>query len=370
MPYKRPDSPYWWVKLSPPGGGEQIRRSTRTTDKQAAEALEGKWRAQLYRQAYWDEKPERSFAEVAAEYLLASQDKRSLSDIQMRTGTLYDYFGADKVMSSLEGADVRAFIAHRQAQGVGPATINRELAILAAMITHAVTHMEWPLPNPVKGRMLKEPPGRVRWITRKEADGLVDKAKTTREGDRLADFIEMALNTGARKGELLKLEWRRVNWDHALITLEPEDSKAGKRRTIPLNEAALAALTRRYRYSQTYCPASPWVFCKRDGSRYVYPNPVFKKACGLAGIKDFTIHDLRHTCASWLVSEGVPLADVKEVLGHSSITMTERYAHLAPHRARDAVAKLQSRSGHVKEPVENIEALLGRKKAPKGALNQ
>lgn len=362
MPYKRPDSPFWWVYLSPPGGGEPIRRSTRTTDKQAAEALEGKWKAQLYRQSYWDEAPERSFAEVATEYLIASQDKRSLADIKMRTGKLYDFFGADKVMGKLEGADVRAFIAFRQREGVGPATINRELAILAAMITHAVTHLEWPLPNPVKGRMLKEPPGRVRWITRKEADTLIEKAKTTREGERLADFIELALHTGARKGELLKLEWRRVNWEHALITLEPEDSKAGKRRTIPLNESAVAALKRRHRYAQTYCPSCPWVFCKRDGSRYVYPNPVFKKACALAGIKDFTIHDLRHTCASWLVSEGVPLADVKEVLGHSTINMTERYAHLAPHRARDAVAKLQSRSHHVKEPVENIEALLGRKK--------
>ncbi|MGP9796143.1 tyrosine-type recombinase/integrase [Halomonas sp. 86] len=243
MPYKRPDSPYWWVYLSPPGGGEPIRRSTRTTDKQAAEALEGKWKAQLYRQSYWDEAPERSFAEVATEYLLASQDKRSLSDIMMRTGKLYDFFGADKVMGTLEGADIRAFIAYRQSEGVGPATINRELAILAAMITHAVTHMEWSLPNPVKGRMLKEPPGRVRWITRKEADTLIEKAKATREGDRLADFIELALHTGARKGELLKLEWRRVNWEHTLITLEPEDSKAGKRRTIPLNEPAVAALS-------------------------------------------------------------------------------------------------------------------------------
>lgn len=360
MPYKRADSPYWWVNITPPGGGEPIRRSTRTQDRQEAEALEGKWRAELYKQQFWGKEPERTFAEVASEYLLASQAKRSLSDIQLRVGHLYDYLGAKKVMSSLSGADVREYTADRRAAGAGPATINRELSILSAMINHAMTEMEWTLPNPVKGRFLKEPPGRVRWITEAEADRLIDAARTTREGDRLADFIVLALNTGGRKNELLKLEWRRVNWEHALITLEPDDTKSGKRRTIPLNEDAVAALKRRYRYSQTYCAASPWVFCKRDGSRYVYPNPVFKKACEKARIVDFRIHDLRHTCASWLVSRGVPLADVKDVLGHSTINMTERYAHLAPHRAREAVARLGSRSSHAGSPVGNIEELIGR----------
>ncbi len=363
MPYKRHDSPYWWVSIAPPGGGAPVRRSTRTKDRQAAEALEGKWRAQLYRQAYWDEEPVRTFAEVVAEYLLASQGRRSLSDIRARAGRLYDYYGADQAMDQLSGQDVRGYIAHRQEEGVGPATINRELAILAAMITHAVTHLEWRLPNPVKGRMLREPPGIVRWITKAEADNLVRAAGAAKEGDRLADFITLALHTGGRKNELLKLDWRRVNWQHALITLEPDDNKVGRRRTIPLNEAAVAALKRRAAWAATHCPDTPWVFAKRDGSRYVNPNPLFARVCKAAGIKDLRIHDLRHTCASWMVSEGVPLADVKEVLGHSTITMTEKYAHLAPHRAREAVARLSARSSHVDNPVNNIESLLGRKKA-------
>lgn len=64
--------------------------------------------------------------------------------------------------------------------------------------------------------------------------------------------------------------------------------------------------------------------------------------------KDFRIHDLRHTCAAWLVSKGVPLSEVKELLGHSTINMTERYAHLAPENARAAVAVLDGESlfGH------------------------
>lgn len=368
MPYKRPGSPYWWVSITPPRGGKPIRKSTQTIDKREAEALEGQWRARLFRQSAWGEEPERLFEDVAAEYLLASGEKRSLSDIKLRVGKLYDFY-AGKEMGSMTGQDVRAFIAWRRKQGVSNSSINRELAVLAAAINHAIVHMEWKLPNPVKGRMLKEPEGRVRWINRAEAARLMQCASKMREGGRLSDFIELALNTACRKNELLKLEWRRVDWNHNLITLEPDDTKTGKRRTVPLNDTAIMALKRRAAYVAEYCPGSPWVFCKRDGTRYVYPNEAFKAACLAARIKDFRIHDLRHTACSWMVSEGVPLADVKEVAGHSTITMTEKYAHLAPHRARDAVARLQSQSSglqsqssHTKRPVGNIEELIGRKR--------
>ncbi|WP_110599749.1 tyrosine-type recombinase/integrase [Salinicola lusitanus] len=361
MPYKRPGSPYWWVSITPPAGGKPIRRSTRTVDKREADALEGQWRAQLFRQSAWGEEPEHPFEEVAAEFLLASANKRSLPDIKLRVGKLYDHFGGFS-MNGLCGKDVRGFIDWRRGHGVTDSTINRELSILAAMINHAIVHLEWKLPNPVRGRMLREPEGRVRWITRAEAARLMQKAVEMREGDRLRDFIELSLNTGCRKNELLKLEWRRVDFNHNLITLESEDNKSAKRRTVPLNDVAVRCLKRRASWIARHCPGTPWVFSKRDGSRYMNPRNIFQAACRAVPIRDFRIHDLRHTAASWMVSEGVPLADVKDVLGHSTITMTEKYAHLAPHRARDAVAKLQSQSSHTERPVHAIESLIGRKK--------
>ena len=81
-------------------------------------------------------------------------------------------------------------------------------------------------------------------------------------------------------------------------------------------------------------------------------------ACRRAGIKDFRIHDLRHTCAAWLVSMGVPLTEVRDLLGHSTVKMTERYAHLAPENVRAAVEQLdgmRSRFGHG-ESAESKEA--------------
>lgn len=373
MPHKRQGSPYWWTKITPPGGGTPIRRSTGTVDYREAKALEAKWRSELYQQAAWGKAPTHSFAEVASEFLVASQQKRSFSDIQRRVGRLYDHFGPDVVMEELCGRDVRDFISVRQMDGVQPATINRELSILSAMINHAIEQLEWPMSNPVRGRKLKEPEGRVRWITHSEADRLIAAAKRQRNGERLADFIILGLNTGARMNELLKMSFSRVYFDNALLHLEGEDTKSAKRRSVPLNDAAMAALKRRRMWVARTCPGSDWVFAKSNGERMVSIREGFKSACHNAGIKNFRIHDLRHTCASWMVSAGVPLLDVKEVLGHSTVKMTEKYAHLAPHRARDAVSQItkkpvsvvqnsQTQSGHNERPVRFVEELIGRER--------
>jgi integrase len=108
----------------------------------------------------------------------------------------------------------------------------------------------------------------------------------------------------------------------------------------------------RARFRAQYCPASPWVFAHKDGKQIVDVKTSFKTACRKAGIEGFRIHDLRHTCAAWLVSAGVGLTEVRDLLGHTTVKMTERYAHLAPENVRAAVALLESgesQSGHTEE---------------------
>ena len=140
----------------------------------------------------------------------------------------------------------------------------------------------------------------------------------------MSDFIRLALNTGCRRDELLRLEWRRVDLQARLIYLEACHTKSGKRRSVPLNETSVAALVSRGIFHAEQCPAAPWVFYDREGERVQSIRRSWSTACRRAGIADFRVHDLRHTCAAWLVSAGVPLTEVRDLLGHSTVRMTER----------------------------------------------
>ncbi|MDP1651687.1 MAG: site-specific integrase [Rhodocyclaceae bacterium] len=243
-------------------------------------------------------------------------------------------------------ADVASYIQKRKKDGVSGSTINRELDLLSAASNYARITLEWNVQNPVTGMSLKEPQGRLRWITKEEAERLIAEAsKEVSKSPHLADFIRLALNTGCRKNELLTLSWDRVDLAAGCIRLEGENTKNGKRRIVPLSEVARAALANRARFRSEHCPKSPWVFTHKSGERVKFMQNGYGAACRRAGIENFRVHDLRHTCASWLVSAGVPLFEVKELLGHSSIEMTERYAHLAPEnlgRVATVLNRLQS----------------------------
>ncbi len=199
----------------------------------------------------------------------------------------------------------------------------------------------------------------MRWLSVEEADRLCDAARRESAAPHLCDFITLALHTGMRSGEILGLEWGRVDLRSRLILLEARHTKTKRRRSVPINAVARESLLNRMRYRATHCPDSPWVFCNQYGGRIKQVQRSFKTACRRTGIDDFRIHDLRHTCAAWLVSAGVPLSEVRDLLGHSTITMTERYAHLAPERVRDAVQMLEnvSRFGHAE--LEESSKIIG-----------
>jgi len=222
------------------------------------------------------------------------------------------------------------------------------LDLLSAAINYARKHWEWDIQNPVSGMSLRQPEGRLRWLSRAEADVLIREAEKEPKSPHLADFIRLALNTGCRKNELLKLSWDRVDLKANVLRLEGEHTKSGKRRAVPLNDEARRAFLNRARFRAEHCPDSDWVFAHRNGKRIRFMQNGFQAACTRAKIKDFRVHDLRHTFASWLVQGGVPLLEVAKLLGHSTIEMTERYAHLAPENLKAAVGVLDRlRNGYV-----------------------
>lgn len=243
-------------------------------------------------------------------------------------------------MAALRRADIRTYVDRRSAEGVRTSTVIRELKFLSAAINFVRLEFDrQDLPNPVERLGLRHPEGRLRWLSREEAARLVEAASLHARRPHLPSFIQLALNTGCRKTELLALEWSRVDWTLSTLRLDAEHTKSAKRRHIPLNEAALAALRVMRAWCDSHAHGSPWVFATASG-RMTTLQVGFGAACKRASIEDFRIHDLRHTCASWLVIAGVPLQVVKELLGHSSITVTERYAHLAPELVRSAVQRL------------------------------
>ncbi len=212
--------------------------------------------------------------------------------------------------------------------------------MLSTAINYAQKEWGWEIPNPVAGRNLPEPEGRIRSITRSQANLLINAAEGEGKAPHLADFIRLGLNTGCRRGELLGLEWSRVDLDAGLITLNAQHTKTGKRRYIPLNSKAKKAISSRKLFVEQHCPGSEWVFAHLDGRQIRSIKTSFRTACRKSGIENFRIHDLRHTCASWLVNAGVPLPEVRDLLGHSSIQMTEKYAHLSQDNVRNAVSRL------------------------------
>lgn len=210
-----------------------------------------------------------------------------------------------------------------------PASVNRALACLKHMFTKAV---DWEMVSEDVAKRVKkvklsdENNKRLRFLAVEESEKLLSCCDK-----HLRQIVTFALHTGCRRGEVLGLTWDQVDLKHGFILLDV--TKSGKRREIPINvtvRAMLQGIVRRI--------DSPHVFVNPEtGKRYQDVKRSFGTACRRAGLKDFHFHDLRHTFASQLVMNGVDITTVSRLLGHNSLTMTLRYAHLAPNHLQNAV---------------------------------
>jgi integrase len=211
---------------------------------------------------------------------------------------------------------------------VSPATVNRELACLKHMYTKAI---EWGYvkANPVKTvKLLKEPPGRLRYLRVDEVEKLLQACI-----DYLRSIVICALNTGMRKGEILALRWKDVDLNNHNLTVKK--TKNNEIRVIPINQTLYQELS---------------VLSKKSGGEYVFSNGKghpfgdikkgFSSALKRAKIEDFRFHDLRHTFGSHLVMQGINLKTVQQLMGHKEIQTTMRYSHLSPEYVQDAISKL------------------------------
>lgn len=279
-----------------------------------------------------------TFDEVASFYVLTTSHRSKERD-QYSLLRLLPFFKG-RLIADIRRADVRAYIRQREAQGVTLATIGRELRFASAAVNLARIELEKDFGNPFQSLRLPKGENRVRWLTRDEAERLISAASLHARTPHLPCFIQLAINTGCRANELLGLEWSRVDISRRLVLLEARHTKTAKRRTIPLNDAAISALDELRLWQHNNYPGNPWVFPSRCDGHIRDLTIGFQASCKRAGITDFTVHDLRHTCASWLVMAGADLYAVRDLLGHSSVTVTEKYAHLSPRQLVAAVQLL------------------------------
>jgi integrase len=181
------------------------------------------------------------------------------------------------------------------------------------------------------------------WRTKRGYEQYTDLGATAFV-DHLKPAVLLSLNTGVRKGELLKLRWSSIDFEQRILTVEAGTAKSSKPRRIKLNAEALWVLRA---WKEQPGIKSIYVFSGSDGQPFDSVRTSWIGVLERAEIVDFHWHDLRHTFASKLVIAGVDLNKVRELLGHSDYKMTLRYAHLAPEHMQDAVDKLVPASAAV-----------------------
>ncbi|MGH1345633.1 MAG: tyrosine-type recombinase/integrase [Nannocystales bacterium] len=242
------------------------------------------------------------------------------------------------------------FKARRRNEGVSNKTINEELAILSKLLSyaHEIGDREGTPPNI---RRLKTQRPSFDFFDFEEAERLLTAARAA--PDPWSAMIPTAVFTGLRLGELRGLLWSDVDLAGAQLHVRraADDAgklgppKSGRARVVDLPRRAVEVL-RAHRHIR-----GAFVFCREDGSMLQRwhcesksklergDSPLMKR-CWEAGLRRMGWHGLRHTYASHLMMRGASVTQVKELLGHSSISMTMRYAHLSPNARRSAAALL------------------------------
>lgn len=216
-------------------------------------------------------------------------------------------------------------------------TVNRHLSVLSSALTFAKKELGWIQSNPAFNvSKLPEPNGRVRYLSDDERNRLLDAIQKA-SNPFLYPAVMLAISTGARRGEILSLRWEDVDLDHGWAVLQK--TKNGDRRGIPITGRALDVMRDLYEHRQS----DILVFPNTTNSGYFDIRRSWEKALKQANIKDFRFHDLRHTCASYLMMNGCSLGEIADVLGHKTLQMVKRYSHISDNHKSTVIENMNNK---------------------------
>lgn len=241
------------------------------------------------------------------------------------------YFGNSKPVNNITPEDIEKFKTYlRSEKKLKNSSTNRYLEIFSKMFNLAIDNGEL-TENPVrKAGMLREDNITVRFLLAEEERRLyksVDKV-----APYLKPIITMALQTGMRRGEILNLKWSNIKCGY----IELLETKSGKMRNIPISSTLQDVLNSLSKDSE-YIFVNP-----KTNKPYTDIKKAWHKVLDDANIENLRFHDLRHTVATRLVEKGTDLLVVKDILGHTMIETTMRYAHPVPASRQTAIEILNS----------------------------
>jgi integrase len=331
--YKRGN--VWWLAYAD-ATGRLVRESSETGDYKVATKKLDKARGEVAKGKRVQRAEIRnvSFAEAMKAYLEWAKPQRGYGNkfyMGRPEGDLVTRFG-NLPLRRFSVVMLEAYQQELLVEGKAPATVNRRMAMLKHLFRKC-NDWGWADDDTLKiarrVKMLREPAGRLRYLTPEEVRRLLAECKTS----RLRAVVTVALNTGMRRGEILGMTWDNVDLRNGYILVG--QSKNGSARQVPINGAVrevLSGIVRRLDW--------PYVFSDKKGKALKEVRHSFEQACKRAGVYGFRFHDLRHSAASFMAMSGVDLLTIGRVLGHKTVSMSARYAHLSPGHLRDAVDAL------------------------------
>jgi integrase len=314
--------------------GARVFRSTGKYTKKEAKQVEAIERQKLIDEANLSpfERAARVLFKDAIEAVYESRWKhcKDAYRAHSRALGLVEYIGNIPV-GKIDDFAIAGLMQKLESKKIQPGTINRYLAALKTVLKQSkqdYSHI----------KLRKERKGRIRVISREEETAAVDLLRNTIHDKRryfYSDVGELAIllvDTGMRLGEALPLRYDDINFDTNLISIWI--NKGERPRSIPMTSRVRSILLARKEKNKDK-PFSLKCHQTENAWRWV------RKTLNLEKDKEFVLHALRHTCASRLVNKGIDLYVVKEWLGHSSIQVTEKYAHLSPNKLAHAASVLE-----------------------------
>jgi integrase len=281
----------------------------------------------------------RTVADAIDRYLevtLPRAKHRKNADEQTRLLAVWKELIGDRALVSLtpaviaEKRDALAKRTNRAGEAISGATVNRHLTALSAVLTVATKEYGWLQKNPVANvSRLADSKGRERFLSEAERQALLTACDAS-TCDALGPVVRLALATGARKGELMSLDWASVNLERRTVRFV--DTKNGDNRTVPLAPTAVEVLKA---WRKGRLPVGLVFPLTIDGI-----DKPWREARAEAGLGDFRFHDLRHSAASYLAMSGASLMDIAAILGHKTLAMVKRYSHLSEQHTMAAIDRM------------------------------